>query len=73
MANVTITDNGKGMSKEQLSRLGTLFYTTKDKGTGLGTMVSLRIIESMGGKINFSSSPGVGTNVTVSLPLNTHS
>ncbi|MFD1738954.1 ATP-binding protein [Bacillus salitolerans] len=64
-----IQDTGKGMSKEQLSRIGTLFYTTKDKGTGLGTMVSLRIIEAMNGKVLFSSELGVGTKVTIRLPI----
>lgn len=69
MAVITIHDTGKGMSKDQLARLGSLFYTTKDKGTGLGTMVTLRIIESMNGKVQYHSTPGVGTEVTVSLPL----
>jgi two-component system, sporulation sensor kinase B len=68
-ARITIKDNGKGMSKEQLSRIGTLFYTTKDKGTGLGTMVSLRIIEAMEGKITYKSELGKGTEVRITLPL----
>jgi two-component system sporulation sensor kinase B len=56
------------MTKEQLDRIGTLFYTTKDKGTGLGTTVSLRIIQSMDGKVKYESTPNVGTEVTVFLP-----
>ncbi|MGD6965957.1 ATP-binding protein [Rossellomorea vietnamensis] len=67
---ITVKDNGKGMTKEQLSRIGTLFYTTKDKGTGLGTMVSLRIVEAMEGKITYKSELGKGTEVRVALPLN---
>lgn len=67
-ANIHVSDNGKGMTKEQLSRIGTLFYTTKEKGTGLGTSVSLRIIETMNGKVSYSSEPGVGTVVTMVLP-----
>ena len=66
---IAVKDNGKGMTKEQLSRIGTLFYTTKDKGTGLGTMVSLRIIEAMEGKITYTSEEGKGTEVCISLPL----
>ncbi|SDN30074.1 two-component system, sporulation sensor kinase B [Fictibacillus solisalsi] len=66
---VSIADTGKGMTPEQLSRIGTLFYTTKDKGTGLGTTVSVKIIESMQGKISFKSEPGKGTEVTLKLPL----
>ncbi|TYR75693.1 two-component sensor histidine kinase [Rossellomorea vietnamensis] len=69
---ITVKDNGKGMTKEQLSRIGTLFYTTKDKGTGLGTMVSLRIIEAMEGKITYKSELGKGTEVRVALPMNRH-
>ncbi|WP_349409385.1 ATP-binding protein [Pseudalkalibacillus sp. SCS-8] len=66
---LTVKDTGKGMTKEQLDRIGTLFYTTKDRGTGLGTTVSLRIIESMEGTVNYESEPNVGTKVTVYLPI----
>jgi two-component system sporulation sensor kinase B len=66
---VSITDTGNGMTPEQLSRIGTLFYTTKEKGTGLGTTVSVKIIESMQGKISFKSETGKGTEVTLRLPL----
>ncbi|RSD24030.1 ATP-binding protein [Mesobacillus subterraneus] len=65
---IVVSDTGKGMDSEQLARLGTLFYTTKDKGTGLGTSVSIKIIEAMGGTISYKSEPGVGTEVTVILP-----
>ncbi|MBS4213659.1 MULTISPECIES: ATP-binding protein [Neobacillus] len=65
---VLITDNGKGMTPEQLSRIGTLFYTTKDKGTGLGTSVSLRIIETIKGRVFYQSETGLGTTVTIVLP-----
>ncbi|MDN3017566.1 ATP-binding protein [Paenibacillus sp. BSR1-1] len=67
-ASILISDTGKGMTPEQLSRIGTLFYTTKDKGTGLGTSVSLRIIETMRGKVSYQSEPGLGTIVTMVLP-----
>lgn len=67
-ASIQISDTGKGMTHEQLSRIGTLFYTTKDKGTGLGTSVSLRIIEKMNGKVSYTSELGVGTEVTMVLP-----
>ncbi|WP_040206157.1 ATP-binding protein [Neobacillus jeddahensis] len=67
-ARILIIDTGKGMTNEQLSRIGTLFYTTKDKGTGLGTSVSLRIIETMNGTVTYHSEPGLGTEVTLVLP-----
>ncbi|MGG3562342.1 ATP-binding protein [Neobacillus rhizosphaerae] len=68
-ATVKIADTGKGMTEEQLARIGTLFYTTKDKGTGLGTSVSLKIIETMHGKVSYHSVLGVGTEVTLLLPI----
>ncbi|MFJ5716146.1 ATP-binding protein [Neobacillus sp. NPDC093127] len=68
-AAIQISDTGKGMTQEQLSRIGTLFYTTKDKGTGLGTSVSLRIIETMKGKVSYQSELGLGTEVTMVLPV----
>lgn len=67
---VTISDSGKGMDPEQLERIGTLFYTTKDRGTGLGTSVSLRIIEKMNGTITYKSELGKGTEVVIILPDN---
>ncbi|MFC0272913.1 ATP-binding protein [Metabacillus herbersteinensis] len=66
---IYITDTGKGMTTDQLSRIGTLFYSTKDKGTGIGTSVSLRIIETMNGKVLYKSKPGIGTEVRLSLPV----
>jgi two-component system, sporulation sensor kinase B len=69
-AAILISDTGKGMTSEQLSRIGTLFYTTKEKGTGLGTSVSLRIIETMNGSVTYSSRPGEGTEVMMILPDN---
>ena len=45
---VEIKDNGKGMSKDQLKNLGQTFYTTKSNGTGLGMMVSKRIVQWCG-------------------------
>ncbi|MGM0836453.1 MAG: ATP-binding protein [Bacillota bacterium] len=65
---IIVKDNGKGMSKDQLARIGTLFYSTKDKGTGLGTTVSLRIIETMNGKVSYASELEKGTEVKVVFP-----
>jgi two-component system sporulation sensor kinase B len=66
---LTIVDTGKGMSNEQLANLGTLFYSTKDKGTGLGTMISFRIIEEMGGTLRYESQVNFGTKATIVLPI----
>lgn len=64
-----ILDQGVGMSREQIERLGDPFYSTKDKGTGLGMMVSYKIIKAMNGTISVSSEPGVGTCFTLALPV----
>ncbi|WP_167568967.1 ATP-binding protein [Brevibacillus migulae] len=68
-----ITDTGQGMSPAQLKQMGQPFFTTKEKGTGLGLLVSIRIVEAMGGTIHFASELGKGTEVTVMLPLHMQS
>ena len=66
---ITLTDNGKGMDKNTLQKVGTAFYTTKDKGTGLGVKLSMEIIELHNGKIKYSSKLNEGTTVRIELPL----
>jgi len=63
-----IKDTGVGMTEEQIQRLGTPYYSTKEKGTGLGTMVSFGIIRKMNGKIDIHSVLGEGTEYTLSFP-----
>ncbi|MEW9700061.1 ATP-binding protein [Paenibacillus sp. SI8] len=65
---IEIKDNGIGMTPEQIERLGTPFYSTKHKGTGLGMMVSYRIIKTFGGSIEVTSQLGKGTCFTILLP-----
>jgi two-component system sporulation sensor kinase B len=64
-----VQDTGTGMTEEQLRRLGTPYYSTKEKGTGLGTMLAFNIIHQMGGKIEVRSKLGEGTEYTITLPL----
>jgi signal transduction histidine kinase/ActR/RegA family two-component response regulator len=68
---VSISDTGKGMSPEVVSRLFTPFFTTKPvgKGTGLGLSVCQGIVNSLGGSIEVESQPGQGSTFTVVLPL----
>ncbi|MBN8251755.1 ATP-binding protein [Priestia flexa] len=66
---VEIHDTGSGMTSEQISRLGEPYFTTKEKGTGLGTMVSFRIIHYMQGKVHVKSEKGKGTCFSIELPL----
>ncbi|MDR0269938.1 HAMP domain-containing sensor histidine kinase [Paenibacillus sp.] len=65
---IKIRDNGVGMTREQLSILGTPFYSTKMNGTGLGLMVTFRIIQAISGKLEFHSVIGEGTTALVMLP-----
>jgi len=67
---VHVTDQGCGIPEELLDKLGTPFFTTKEKGTGLGLMVSFKIIEEHRGRIEISSQVGRGTRVSVYLPVN---
>ncbi|WP_078543458.1 MASE3 domain-containing protein [Litchfieldia alkalitelluris] len=66
---IRIMDNGIGIPKEILPKLGEPFYTLKEKGTGLGLMVSYRIIEAHKGSITFDSEVNIGTTVEITLPL----
>lgn len=66
---IQITDSGDGISEEKLQMIGEPFYTTKDNGTGLGLLVSRRLLETYGGELNISSEPGTGTTVTIHLPV----
>ncbi|MCA1030379.1 HAMP domain-containing protein [Bacillus timonensis] len=64
-----ITDNGIGMTEEEVKRLGTPFYSLKEKGTGIGMMVCYQIIERLRGDILIQSKKGKGTTFTITLPL----
>jgi two-component system sporulation sensor kinase B len=64
-----IEDTGIGISQEQLSRIGSPFYSTKDKGTGLGMMVVFSVVKAMGGTIRITSELDVGTKFTLTFPL----
>jgi two-component system sporulation sensor kinase A len=63
-----ITDQGPGIDEEQLSKMGQPFYTTKEKGTGLGLMVSYKIVDNHNGRIRAASEIGRGTTVDIVLP-----
>lgn len=67
-ATVCICDTGSGMTTDQLKRLGTPYYSTKEKGTGLGTMISFSIIKKMDGSIDIKSEVGKGTEFTLAFP-----
>ena len=65
---LSIRDSGSGMDAEQLVNLFEPYRTTKEKGTGLGLMISKRIVTEHGGAIAAESQPGKGTTFTITLP-----
>nr|WP_246163581.1 transporter substrate-binding domain-containing protein [Oryzomonas sagensis] len=67
---LTITDEGVGIASEHIPRLTDPFFTTKREtgGTGLGLSVSAGIVNEHGGTLKFTSTPGAGTTVILTLP-----
>jgi PAS domain S-box-containing protein len=65
---IKISDNGKGMSEEEIKKLGTIFYTTKNNGTGLGLNVCYQIINEHNGRIEVESKPMKGSTFKIILP-----
>jgi signal transduction histidine kinase len=66
---ITISDSGSGISAEHLKRIWEPFFTTKQSGTGLGLMVSLKIIELHKGSIDVKSNKLEGTTFLIKLPI----
>jgi two-component system, NtrC family, sensor kinase len=67
---IILNDHGQGIKKENLKHLFTPFFTTKLKGTGLGLPICHRIIvDRHQGRINIESLEGLGTRVTIGLPV----
>ncbi len=65
---IAFRDTGCGMDAGELERIFWPFYTTKEKGTGLGLAVCRKIVEAHGGDIRADSRPGEGTTITLRLP-----
>jgi two-component system, NtrC family, C4-dicarboxylate transport sensor histidine kinase DctB len=63
-----VSDNGPGFAEEQLDKLFTPFFTTKDQGLGMGLTISQRIIESFKGSISAKNRNGGGAEFSLSLP-----
>ena len=66
---VSIMDNGVGMTCDELKHIYDEYYTTKKNGTGLGIPYIKEIIELHGGTINYFSKKGIGTTVMINLPI----
>lgn len=66
---ISISDNGVGISEKQINEIFNPFFTTKENGLGLGLSICYRIIESHNGNIHIKSNAEHGTQFIVSLPL----
>ncbi|WP_163099883.1 ATP-binding protein [Peribacillus alkalitolerans] len=66
---ITVEDNGPGIPEDFMARLGEPFYSSKEKGTGLGLTASFKIVEQHYGVMKFESDPDSGTIVNIELPI----
>ena len=62
-------DTGIGIPEKNLKNIFDPFFTTKDDGTGMGLALTYAIVNEHSGKINIKSTPKIGTEITVELPL----
>lgn len=65
---IIIKDEGKGICKKEMSQIFQPFFTTKEKGTGLGLFITKKIIKNHNGKIEVDSEEGKGTRFTIIFP-----
>jgi signal transduction histidine kinase len=65
---IAISDNGPGIPPEHRPKVFDAFYTTKAKGTGLGTAIAKRIVEAHGGQIAVGERDGPGALILITLP-----
>ncbi|MEK7271382.1 MAG: ATP-binding protein, partial [Nitrospirota bacterium] len=64
-----VSDTGIGIPDKNIDKIFTLFFSTKDRGLGLGLAIVQRIVEGHGGKISCSSKVGEGTSFEIVLPI----
>ncbi|WGD73823.2 two-component sensor histidine kinase KinC [Bacillus subtilis] len=70
---ISVKDEGNGMPQEKLKQIGKPFYSTKEKGTGLGLPICLRILKEHDGELKIESEAGKGSVFQVVLPLKSDS
>ena len=66
---IEVSDNGCGMTDEDISNIKEMFYSTKKNGSGLGVALSNEIVVAHNGSLSYSSVYGKGTVCTVKLPM----
>jgi signal transduction histidine kinase len=65
---ILVQDSGVGIAPEHLSEIFNLYFTTKERGTGIGLSMVYRIIQMHDGEVEVQSTPGRGTTFSVLLP-----
>ena len=66
---VDVADEGEGIPEDRRSKIFELFYSTKERGTGLGLPLTREIVVAHGGRIWADSSPGQGLRLSFTLPI----
>ena len=69
MAEISVSDTGKGIPVENQQRIFQLFFTTRSGGSGIGLATTFRIVQLHNGSIDFQSEAGRGTTFRIELPL----
>ncbi|MCH1624267.1 ATP-binding protein [Ferdinandcohnia quinoae] len=69
LLSIRVVDQGSGIDKSEIEKLFEPFYTTKPEGTGLGLMVTKKIVEDHQGEIQVDSEINKGTTITITLPI----
>ena len=62
-------DRGVGIQPADLACVFEPYFTTRRAGTGLGLAIARNIVEGLGGRIDISSQPGIGTEIRIELPV----
>ena len=65
---IACTDTGKGISAAEVDKIFNAFYTTRERGTGLGLALSQQIVKAHGGRLEVESIEGKGTAFRLVLP-----
>jgi signal transduction histidine kinase len=66
---ISVSDTGVGLEEEFVGKVFDQFFTTRERGLGLGLAMTKRVIEEHGGSISFTSRKGEGSTVDLSLPI----
>jgi len=69
LVQITVGDSGPGIAAEHLAKIFDPFFSTKEKGTGLGLALVQQIVAEHGGRIEVQSEPGVGTTFVLTMPV----